>query len=49
MTTNVSFYCILLLPPLLAGCVSPKLPGVGAAMQAAADALAPKAPAPAAP
>src|SRR6202161_3687196 len=31
-------FSLLLLPPFLAGCASPKLPGVGAAMQAAVDA-----------
>jgi len=38
MTTQLRFYSSLLLLSLLAGCVSPKLPGVGAAMQAAVDA-----------
>src|SRR5580704_11020778 len=38
MTTNKLFYSSLLLLPLFAGCASPKLPGVGAALQAAVDA-----------
>ncbi len=38
MTTKMRFYSILLLLPLLAGCATPKLPGVGAAMQRAVDA-----------
>src|ERR1700722_18884030 len=39
MIFNVRPYSImLLLAPLFAGCASPKLPGVGAAMQAAIDA-----------
>ena len=38
MTTKVRFYSSLLLLPLVAGCASPKLSGVGAAMQAAVDA-----------
>ncbi len=37
MTTKLCFYSTLLLLPLFAGCASPKLPGVGAAMQAAID------------
>ena len=38
MTTKLRFFSILLLLPLFAGCASPKLPGVGAAMQTAVDA-----------
>jgi CubicO group peptidase (beta-lactamase class C family) len=37
MTIKACFYSTLLLLPLLTGCVAPKLPGVGAAMQAAVD------------
>jgi CubicO group peptidase (beta-lactamase class C family) len=37
MTTKLRFNFCLLLLPLFAGCASPKLPGVGAAMQAAVD------------
>ncbi len=38
MSFNARFYSILLLlAPLFAGCASPQLPGVGAAMQAAID------------
>ncbi|MDB6023551.1 MAG: estB 2 [Pedosphaera sp.] len=38
MITNVRFYFSLLLLPLFAGCASPRLSGVGTAMQAAVDA-----------
>src|SRR5271166_2780679 len=37
MTTKLRFSFFLLILPLLAGFASPKLPGVGAAMQAAVD------------
>ena len=38
MNHKLRFSFSLLLLPLFAGCVSPKLPGVGAAMQSAIDA-----------
>src|ERR1700733_1537757 len=38
MIAKLSSYSSLLLLPWLVGCASPKLPGVGAAMQAAVDA-----------